>query len=87
MRRNGLGSRITVVRRDAASPLLPLDDLSLDSVDFCMTNPPFYASEAQMLASGSRKARPPRTACTGSPSEMVTEGWCGPGGVVFGAAT
>ncbi|KAJ6443183.1 S-adenosyl-L-methionine dependent methyltransferase, predicted [Purpureocillium lavendulum] len=78
---NDLSSRITVSQRDPSSPLLPLDDLNLASLDFCMTNPPFYASEADMLASAALKSRPPRTACTGSPTEMVTPG--GEVGFVF----
>lgn len=36
-----------------------------------MTNPPFYASEAEMLKSAAKKARPPHSACTGAPVEMV----------------
>ena len=71
---NDLAARITVSHRDPSSPVLPLNDLGLASLDFCMTNPPFYASEADMLASAALKARPPRTACTGSPAEMVTPG-------------
>lgn len=36
-----------------------------------MTNPPFYASQAQMDASAKAKARPPNSACTGAPVEMI----------------
>ena len=39
-----------------------------------MTNPPFYESAAELAALAAKKARPPLTACTGSPSEMVTHG-------------
>jgi 23S rRNA (adenine1618-N6)-methyltransferase len=39
-----------------------------------MMNPPFYTSEADMLSSASKKARPPMSACTGAPVEMVCEG-------------
>jgi 23S rRNA (adenine1618-N6)-methyltransferase len=39
-----------------------------------MTNPPFYASAAELLSSAALKSRPPSTACTGSASEMVTPG-------------
>ena len=39
-----------------------------------MTNPPFYASEAEMVASMERKQRPPSSACTGAPMEMITPG-------------
>ncbi|KAM4062041.1 U6 small nuclear RNA (adenine-(43)-N(6))-methyltransferase [Hirsutella rhossiliensis] len=71
---NGLGHRIKVVGRRAEDALIPLDDLGLDSVDFTMTNPPFYESEHAMLQSAKRKSRPPCTACTGSLTEMVVEG-------------
>jgi 23S rRNA (adenine1618-N6)-methyltransferase len=39
-----------------------------------MCNPPFYASEAEMLTSAASKQRPPNSACTGSKNEMVTTG-------------
>jgi 23S rRNA (adenine1618-N6)-methyltransferase len=46
----------------------------LNSIDFVMTNPPFYASEADMLESAKRKQRPPFSACTGGAMEMITPG-------------
>lgn len=39
-----------------------------------MMNPPFYTSEDDMLSSADKKARPPMSACTGAPVEMVCEG-------------
>jgi len=39
-----------------------------------MMNPPFYSSEDEMLSSAQRKERPPHSACTGAPVEMVCEG-------------
>lgn len=54
--------------------MIPLDELGLASIDFIMTNPPFYASEADMLHSAAKKARPPHSACTGAPVEMVCAG-------------
>ena len=39
-----------------------------------MTNPPFYTSAAELSSLAQKKSRPPHTACTGSPSEMVTAG-------------
>ncbi|KAM0326720.1 hypothetical protein ACHAQA_006593 [Verticillium albo-atrum] len=39
-----------------------------------MTNPPFYESDADLLASAKQKSRPPLSACTGAPVEMVTPG-------------
>ncbi|RCI08986.1 hypothetical protein L249_5016 [Ophiocordyceps polyrhachis-furcata BCC 54312] len=71
---NKLDPRIRVIDCQADDDLIPLRRLGLDSIDFVMTNPPFYASEAEMLESARRKARPPWTACTGSRTEMVVEG-------------
>jgi 23S rRNA (adenine1618-N6)-methyltransferase len=45
-----------------------------NSIDFVMTNPPFYASEADMLESAKKKQRPPFSACTGGAMEMITPG-------------
>lgn len=39
-----------------------------------MMNPPFYASEEDMLSSAKKKARPPMSACSGAPVEMVCDG-------------
>src|SRR3954452_5299748 len=44
------------------------------SIDFVMMNPPFYASEAEMLESAKAKQRPPNSACTGAPVEMICPG-------------
>lgn len=54
--------------------MIPLDELKLKRIDFTMTNPPFYESEVEMLKSASKKDRPPHSACTGAPIEMVCEG-------------
>ena len=84
--RNSLQDRITVVARARHDTLVPLAqaDGSLSRADglpqtlsFVMMNPPFYASVAEMEASASAKARPPHTACTGAPVEMVYEGLAG----------
>ncbi|KJZ79504.1 hypothetical protein HIM_00973 [Hirsutella minnesotensis 3608] len=71
---NGLAHRIRVVERRVEDCLVPIDDLGLDSIDFTMTNPPFYESEDAMVQSSKSKSRPPCTACTGSRTEMVVEG-------------
>ncbi|KAL9114503.1 MAG: hypothetical protein Q9227_001584 [Pyrenula ochraceoflavens] len=44
------------------------------SVDFTLTNPPFYSSESDLLSSAAAKSRPPFSACTGASIEMVTPG-------------
>lgn len=71
---NGLESRIRLLKRKPEDPLIPLEELGLDSVDFVMTNPPFYISEDEMLSSAREKERPPYSVCTGAPVEMVCEG-------------
>jgi 23S rRNA (adenine1618-N6)-methyltransferase len=72
---NGLEDRIRIVAKTKDDPyLLPLKDCSIDKADFTMTNPPFYESEADLAQSAKKKARPPNSACTGAPVEMVVEG-------------
>ncbi|OAA46121.1 DUF890 domain-containing protein [Metarhizium rileyi] len=71
---NDLSSRIKVVDRSMDGPMIPLDELALASIDFTMTNPPFYMSEEDLLSVARKKRRPPYTACTGSTTEMVTPG-------------
>jgi len=72
---NGLEDRIRIVAKAKDDPcLLPLDDCGIEKVDFVMTNPPFYESEADLDQSAKKKARPPNSACTGAPVEMVVEG-------------
>lgn len=39
-----------------------------------MLNPPFYASEKEMLESAKAKQRPPNSACTGAAIEMICPG-------------
>ena len=49
-------------------------DLQETSIGFTMCNPPFYSSQADLLASAASKSRPPYSACTGAEVEMVTTG-------------
>lgn len=74
MARNNLAHRIRLVPRNPTANLIPLDDLNIPSASFVMTNPPFYASDEEMASLAAKKARPPLTACTGAPTEMVTDG-------------
>ncbi|KAK8105036.1 hypothetical protein PG999_008395 [Apiospora kogelbergensis] len=72
--RNHLESRIEVVERSSGAadvPLLPLDELDRRRIDFVMTNPPFYESEAELRDLAAKKALPPTSACTGAPHEIV----------------
>ncbi|KAK2614800.1 hypothetical protein N8I77_001601 [Diaporthe amygdali] len=74
VRMNDLQSRVQVLPRKLTDLMVPLDELDLDRIDFVMTNPPFYESEEQMLKSAAAKSRPPHSACTGTPVEMVCPG-------------
>ena len=53
---------------------LETDHMVASRIDFVMMNPPFYASEAEMLESAKTKQRPPNSACTGAPVEMICPG-------------
>lgn len=39
-----------------------------------LTNPPFYTSETELETLAKQKARPPNSACTGAPVEMICPG-------------
>ena len=56
------------------SPLVPLDTLKIEELDFVMTNPPFYSSHEDMLASYTGKDAPPSAVCTGADNEMICTG-------------
>lgn len=69
---NDMTKRIKIVKSDAAdAPLLPLDRLGIASIDFCMTNPPFYSSHDDMQASYGAKVAAPSAVCTGAANEMI----------------
>ncbi|RMZ82462.1 hypothetical protein DV737_g1983, partial [Chaetothyriales sp. CBS 132003] len=73
--RNGLADRIKLLDNNKSPLLIPTKALfpenAAGKIDFLMTNPPFYASTAEMAASAKLKARPPNSSCTGSTGEMV----------------
>jgi 23S rRNA (adenine1618-N6)-methyltransferase len=71
---NGLNKRVKLVLASTDSPLIPLDKLGLSELDFVMTNPPFYASKADMQASYGSKTLPPSAICAGSDNEMIYPG-------------
>ncbi|KAI0392408.1 hypothetical protein F5Y17DRAFT_361588 [Xylariaceae sp. FL0594] len=71
---NHLVSRIRIVGRAPSDALIPLDELQVSHLDFVMVNPPFYASETELLELAGQKSRPPHSACTGAPVEMVCTG-------------
>ncbi|KAI9739151.1 MAG: hypothetical protein M1834_007364 [Cirrosporium novae-zelandiae] len=74
IRQNNLKSRIRPMKNEADGPLIPLDVLGFEKIDFTMCNPPFYTSQDEMLSSAKEKSRPPFSACTGSPIEMIYPG-------------
>ncbi|KAK0742026.1 hypothetical protein B0T21DRAFT_123503 [Apiosordaria backusii] len=74
---NNLEGRILLLQRQPEDSLIPLrgrDSEKVNRIDFTMMNPPFYKSEGEMLSSAQNKARPPHSACTGAPVEMVCDG-------------
>lgn len=72
--RNGLESRIQIIKTDPSSELIPLQKSGVERLDFTMCNPPFYASRDEMITSAEAKERLPFSACTGAEVEMVTSG-------------
>lgn len=71
---NDLQTRIQLVRSDPNGPIIPISAAPTDDVAFVMTNPPFYKSAEELDERAAAKSLPPRTACTGAPVEMVTDG-------------
>ncbi|KAK4184677.1 XAP5, circadian clock regulator-domain-containing protein [Podospora australis] len=71
---NGLQDRIRLMERKPGDALIPVDVLDNSPIDFTMMNPPFYESDADMQSSAQKKSRPPNSACTGAPVEMVCDG-------------
>lgn len=71
---NRLTSRIKLHQSTATGPIIPLTDLGCSSLDFVMTNPPFYSSHEDMVASYSGKKMAPSAVCLGSENEMICPG-------------
>lgn len=71
---NHLGDRISIIKTEPQSPLIPFQALGLDHLNFTMCNPPFYESREEMIRSAEVKKKPPFTACTGADFEMIIEG-------------
>jgi len=69
---NDLSSRIQLHKVSSPSdPLIPLDALGVDKVDFTMCNPPFFTSTTDMTATHLTKSRSPSAICSGAPVEMI----------------
>ncbi|KAJ5563659.1 hypothetical protein N7535_008823 [Penicillium sp. DV-2018c] len=71
---NNLESRIRIVHSDPNGPLIPLEKLGCQTLDFTMCNPPFYTSSNELKQSAEQKEREPFSTCTGAEVEMVTSG-------------
>jgi 23S rRNA (adenine1618-N6)-methyltransferase len=72
--RNGLNARIRLLERNSSDTLIPIEEADVNSIDFVMINPPFYKSDEEMMTAAKKKERPPHSACTGAPTEMVCKG-------------
>ncbi|KAK5116598.1 hypothetical protein LTR85_009223 [Meristemomyces frigidus] len=71
---NGMNKRIKLMLSTSDSPLIPLDAMKMEELDFVMTNPPFYSSAEDMQASYTGKQAPPSAVCTGAENEMICPG-------------
>ncbi|KAK0909063.1 hypothetical protein LTR02_004588 [Friedmanniomyces endolithicus] len=72
---NGLEQRVRLkLSSSAEAPLIPLDAMGVEEMDFVMTNPPFYSSDQDMQASYTGKSAPPSAVCTGAENEMICPG-------------
>ncbi|KAK5135662.1 hypothetical protein LTR08_004963 [Meristemomyces frigidus] len=71
---NGTSKRIKLAHTTTDSPLIPIDALKIEELDFLMTNPPFYSSTEDMQASYTAKTAPPSAVCTGAENEMICPG-------------
>ncbi|KAI7335341.1 hypothetical protein KC315_g3289 [Hortaea werneckii] len=71
---NHLADRIRLVQTHPNDPLIPLKQMQGETLDFVMTNPPFYDSMQDMQSSYTNKQAPPSAICTGSENEMICPG-------------
>ncbi|KAF2135203.1 uncharacterized protein K452DRAFT_293397 [Aplosporella prunicola CBS 121167] len=73
---NGFTANCNLLQTSPSDPLVPLEALNLERLDFTICNPPFFASVKEWKASisGEGKEKPPNSVCTGEEMEMVTDG-------------
>lgn len=73
---NNLITRTKMLQTIGSQPLIPLQYLGVDKLDFTVCNPPFFVDETDMRQSlsGERKSARPNAVCTGSENEMVCRG-------------
>ena len=74
--RNNLLSRMKILQTTVSMPLIPLDGLATQQLNFTLCNPPFFNNSAEMekSLSGDGKATGPNAICTGSNNEMICPG-------------
>lgn len=73
---NSFEDRCNIFRTEDKGPLIPLERLPVDHLDFTICNPPFFASEEEMYDSleGKGKRKKPSAVCEGAAVEMITKG-------------
>ncbi|KAK4553783.1 hypothetical protein LTR86_009281 [Recurvomyces mirabilis] len=71
---NALSKQVRLVMSKTEGPLIPIDAMKVDELDFVMTNPPFYDSHEDMQESYVGKDAPPSAVCTGADNEMICPG-------------
>ncbi|KAJ4289149.1 hypothetical protein N0V90_011491 [Kalmusia sp. IMI 367209] len=73
---NNLITRAKMLQTIDSQPLIPLQYLGVDKLDFTICNPPFFINEADMRQSlhGENKTWLPNAVCTGAEVEMVCSG-------------
>lgn len=73
---NNLVTRTKMLQTVNSNPLIPLQHLGVDKLDFTICNPPFFTDENEMRSSlkGEGKSWKPNAICTGAPVEMVYPG-------------
>jgi len=71
---NHLDDRVQLFQTGVSDPLLPLDQLGLQNIDFIMCNPPFYDSWEDLEASESSKVTPKPTIFSGAATEIICPG-------------
>ena len=73
---NNLLSRTRMLHTTSSMPLIPLEGLGTQQLDFTLCNPPFFTDPAEMRKSlsGEGKATGPNSICTGSNNEMICPG-------------
>ncbi|KAF1976537.1 hypothetical protein BU23DRAFT_528211 [Bimuria novae-zelandiae CBS 107.79] len=73
---NGLITRTKLLQTIESQPLIPLQYLGVEKLDFTICNPPFFTDEKDMRQSlnGETKSWRPNAVCTGAENEMVCKG-------------